>query len=337
MKYSESNGKQMKKALITGIFGQDGSFLYELLEQKGYLTYGIIKKNLSSNSCRIREELRRKGKEPAVLEVDLQDYEAVRNVVDDIRPDEVYHLSASHVSSEGKRNGQTIDDNTLFKQNVSATANLLTACYEAAPEAKVLTAGSCLMFDASGTERQNESTVYSSQSLYGIGKITENRLVEYYRKKGMYACTAILYNHESYRRSEDFVTRKIVKNMCQLKKDNHHRFSLGNIEIRKDWGYAKDYAAGMHLMLQGDCPEDYILASGSLHSIREFIGICAEILQIDDWEEHIAVNDNVINRMNGAQLYGDARKIENELGWKREKNLREIIYEMITEEMRQQM
>lgn len=327
----------MKRALITGIFGQDGSFMYELLTRKEYQVYGIVRERLSSNSERIKDELYKKERLPVTFEGDLQNYEKIKKIIKDVRPDEIYHLSASHVSSEGKRNGEVADDNMLFKMNVTATANLLAACKEISPNTRILTAGSCLMFDSSDTKRQDENTPYISDSLYGIAKITENQLVGYYRKKGIYACTAILYNHESYRRSEDFVTRKIVKNMCMLKKDSKHRFSLGNIDIKKDWGYAGDYVKGMYLMLQADEPRDYILSSGKLYSIREFIDVCADILQIQNWEENITINDSIINRKNETQLYGNAQKVEKELGWKQEITFRELIQEMIREEMRQQI
>lgn len=324
----------MKKALITGIFGQDGSFLCELLLEKGYKVYGIAKKNLSVNSQKIKEELIKKGKVPIIYEEDLQEYERVKRIIGQIHPNEIYHLAASHVSSDGKRNGEIIDDNLMFKWNVSATANILAVCNEISQSTRILTAGSCFMFDFSNENRQSESTPANSNSLYGIGKITENKLVEYYRKKGIFACTAILYNHESYRRSEDFVTKKIVKNMCILKKNSNHKFCLGDIDIRKDWGYAKDYVKGMYLMLQGSKPQDYILSSGELHSIREFIEICAEVLQIENWNKSIEINAGITNRNNKIQLYGDAGKIESELGWKAEKNFREWITEMIIEEMR---
>ncbi len=307
----------MKKALITGIFGQDGSFLYELLDQYGYQVYGIINKNLSSNSTRIKDELSKNGKNPLVYQADLQEYEKIKDIIEDIQPDEIYHLAASHVSSEGRRNGKVINEIQLFKSNVSATANLLGICNEISGNIKILTAGSCLMFDSSDTDRQDENTPYSSKTLYGIGKITENKLVEYYRNKGLYVCTAILYNHESHRRSEDFVTRKIVRNMCMLKRDSNHKFSLGNIEIKKDWGYAKDYVKGMYLMLQGNNPQDYILSSNELHSVREFIEVCARILHIDNWTTNIDINTNIINCSNFTKFYGDSKKIERELGWKR--------------------
>lgn len=322
----------MKKALITGIFGQDGSFLYELLDQKGYQIYGIARKNMSNNSKKIQDELSKKGKKPIVCEIDLLNYSHVKEIVRQVRPDEIYHLSASHVSSEGKKNGIEVDDNQIFIRNVTATSNLLAACHENSSNTKILTAGSCLMFDSSGTERQNENTIYKSGSLYGLGKIAENNLVQYYRNRGIYACTAILYNHESYRRSEDFVTQKIVRNMCMLKNDSNHKFSLGNIEMKKDWGYAKDYVKGMYLMLQQDRPQDYIVSSGELLSIKEFIDVCADILQIDNWSKNIEINNKLINRNIITQLYGDSSKIERDLGWQREKNFKEWILEMIIKE-----
>lgn len=323
----------MKNAVITGVFGQDGSFLCELLQAKGYEVYGVVKEKLSSNSQKIKDELIKKGEMPTIYEVNLQDYKQVEEIMKRIRPHEVYHLSASHVSSDGKRNGETIDDNLMFKQNVIATVNLLSACSKVSKETRILTAGSCLMFDATDTNRQNESTSFESGCLYGIGKITENRLVRYYREKGIFACTAILYNHESYRRSEDFVTKKIVKNMCMLKKDRTHKFSLGDINMRKDWGYAKDYVKGMYLMLQGDRPQDYILSSGELHSIREFIETCADILHIENWHNSIEMCENIASHKSKGQLYGDAGKIENDLGWKPEKKFREWIFEMIMKEL----
>lgn len=319
----------MKKALITGIYGQDGSFLYELLKESGYQVYGIVRSSLSENSQKVKDELSCKGELPLVYEVDLQCYHSVKKVIEELAPDEIYHLSASHVSSEGKRNGEATDENILFQKNISATANLLAACWEASRHTKVLTAGSCLMFDASDTVQQDETTPYRSASLYGIGKITEKQLVSYYRDKGLFACTAILYNHESHRRSEDFVTKKIVKNMCMLKENPQHSFSLGDIEIKKDWGYAGDYVKGMHLMMQTEKPDDYILASGELHSIRNLLEVCAEILELENWERHISLNSTFIHRTHAKQLYGNAARAEKELGWKREKQFRDWILEMI--------
>lgn len=160
----------MKRAIITGIFGQDGSFLYELLEQLGYQVYGIVRKNLSTNSKKIKDELSKRGKTPIIYEVDLQEYEEIKNVINNIQPDEIYHLSACHVSSEGRRNGEAVGENQLFKWNVSATANVLAACNEIARSTKILTAGSCLMFDSSSTKEQDETTLIVRIACMGLGK-----------------------------------------------------------------------------------------------------------------------------------------------------------------------
>ena len=323
----------MKKALITGIYGQDGSFLYELLDELGYQVYGIARRNLSSNSEKVKTELERMGKRPIIYEIDLLNYNDICSLLEKLQVDELYHLSASHVSSEGVRNGNAVDENRLFQDNVNATSNILAACSNVSEKTKILTAGSCLMFDDVEADRQDETTPFKSRSLYGIGKITENQLVDYYRKKGVFACTAILYNHESYRRSKDFVTKKIVRNMCMIKQNPNHRFSLGDISIKKDWGYARDYVRAMHMMLQSDRPKDYILSSGELHSIRDFIDICAGLLHIEQWERHVDINQVMISRSNQSQLYGNPKLIEEELGWKRTKDLKDIIEEMIKKEM----
>lgn len=319
----------MKKALITGIYGQDGSFLYELLRSQNYQIYGIVRKKISDNSKRIKKELAQMGKLPATYETDLLNYDAVRNLIKELQVDEIYHLSASHVSSEGIRNGNLLDENKIYKDNVNATANILAACNDVSKGTKILTAGSCLVFDDTETVVQDEQTPFRSKSLYGLGKIAENQLVKYYRKKGLYACTAILYNHESHRRSTDFVTRKIVKNMCIIKQNPNHRFSLGNIDVKKDWGYAGDYVQAMQMMLQMEKPKDFIVASGSLYSIRDFINICAELLHINQWEQYVDINQTKLSRDNRIQLCGNPEKIKKELRWAETKTLRQIVEKMI--------
>lgn len=324
----------MKKAIITGIYGQDGSFLYEWLFKQGYQVFGIIKKNLSDNSRKIQDELAELGKLPITFEIDLSNYNEVYNLLGELQVDEIYHLSASHVSSEGVRNGKTVNEIQLFQENVNATANILAASNCVDKKTRVLTAGSCLMFDDTETIIQDEMTPFRSKTLYGIGKITENKLVAYYRKHGLYACTAILYNHESHRRSADFVTKKIVKNMCKLKKDASHRFSLANIDVKKDWGYAGDYVQAMQIMLQAKTAKDYIVASGEVYSIRDFVDLCAEVLGIEQWENSIDIGSVTVTRDSKVQLRGNPKQIEQELGWKRSKDLREIVKEMIDKEQR---
>ena len=325
----------MDKALITGIYGQDGSFLCEQLIEKGYQVYGVAKKDLSINSLRIREELCRKNIYPQIVATDIYNYDAVKKLFADIRPDEIYHMAAYHVSSEGKGNGCDIREQELFNKNILATANILECCYSDLPETRVLTAGSCLMYDTSASVIQTEQTPFCSGSLYGLAKIAENSLVDYYRKKGLFACTAILYNHESHRRGSGFVTKKIVENMVKLKYESDWTFSLGNLSVEKDWGYAAEYTQAMQLMLRTESPKDYLIATGELHTIREFIKVCAERLKIADWESHIQVDGNIINRNIVGKLCGNSVSIEEELGWERKKSFRAMVYEMIDYELQE--
>lgn len=323
----------MKKAVITGIYGQDGSFLYELLSKRGYQICGVARRELSSNSMKIKKELGDKNTDLSIRDIDIYNYQELSSFIAEIQPDEFYHMAAYHVSSDGVGNGNTVRQQEIYNKNVLATANILEACYYFSKYTKVITAGSCLMYDASDTLRQTESTPFASNSLYGMAKISENMLVQYYRKKGLYACTAILYNHESHRRASQFVTKKIVENMVRIKKGEIGSFNLGSLDSRKDWGYAGDYAEAMRLMLQSGCPKDYIVATGETHSIRDFAAKCADILGINDWEKYILVDTSIINRKITGKLVGDNSAIQSELLWRRSKNFEQVVEEMVNYEL----
>lgn len=319
----------MRKALITGIYGQDGSYLAEILEKKGYDIRGIVHIPLSDNSIRIKDELHNKGLVFPTEDISLTNYNEVKKVVNGYKPDEIYHLAARHFSAEDAGSKAESD---IFADNIKSTANILEACYNENLNAHIVTAGSCLMYDSTDTTFQSEKTMFSSKSYYGIAKITENMLVKMYRDKGLFACTAILYNHESHRRSDSFVTRKIIKNLVAIKKGKIKRFTLGDLEAKKDWGYAKDYAYGMHLMAQQNKPRDIVLATGQLHSIEEFVIECARQLGIDDWRRYIEIDDRILLRKNETILRGDATLAYNELNWKHTLDFKELIQVMIEAE-----
>lgn len=319
----------MKRAVITGIYGQDGSFLSEYLTQKGYEVYGISRKELSEQALKNRDELLKAGIQPKVEAVNLYDYEEIGKYFHDVNPNEIYHLATYHVSAEGRGNGESVREQELFNKNILATANILECCHRYYPACKVLTAGSCLMYDDSDTNMQDENTPYRSRSLYGLAKISENSLVQYYRRLGLFVCTAILYNHESHRRPESFVTKKIVENLVRVQKKEIEHFTLGNLNVEKDWGYAGDYVAGMYLMLQNSQPKDYILSSGELHTIREFVMECAKQLMLPQWEKHIYIDDSIITRDFSVRLQGNCTLAVKELGWEKTKNFKELITEMI--------
>ncbi len=316
----------MKKALITGVFGQDGSFLAEILAEKGYDILGIVRSPLSENALRIKEELQSKNVFVPTLDVSLENYDEVRKLIKSYRPDEIYHLAATHFSAE---DADSNSESEGFVENIRNTANILDICYNYLKDVHVVTAGSCLMFDATQTSEQTEKTIFASKSYYGIAKITENMLVKMFRDKGLYACTAILYNHESHRRSDRFVTRKIVKNMVAISKGERDGFTLGSLETLKDWGYARDYAYGMYLMANQNQPSDYILSTGHLHSIEEFVAKCAMQLGIKDWKKHINIDEGIITRKNGVTLKGDSSLARTSMKWNHTLDFEGIIQEMI--------
>lgn len=318
-----------KTAIISGIYGQDGSFICEELVKKDYKVYGIVRTQLSEQSEKIKKELIGEGIDLEECHIDLYDYSQVERLIREIQPDELYHMAAYHVSSEGKGNGDYIREQELFNKNVLATANILEACKKSSPNTKIVTAGSSLMFDACECNFQSEETLFSSQSLYGLAKISESMLVKYYRKVGLFACTAILYNHESHRRGSGFVTKKIVENMVKIKYGLLDRFSLGNLNVEKDWGYAGDYAKAMILMATAEEPIDYIISTGEMHTIKDVVNYCAEKLDIRDWEKYVEIDENIISRKISGRLCGNSMKIVERLGWKREKNFSKLIDEMI--------
>lgn len=324
---------EMKKSIVTGVYGQDGSFICELLAKKKYKIFGIAKQELSANSLRVKQELDNVGIDCLVCNIDLYDFIAVSEFIKQIQPDVIFHMAAYHVSSEGEGNGKAVREQEVFNKNVQATANILEACYLFSKHTKIITAGSCLMYDASKTNCQSEKTLYASKSLYGLAKITENKLVAYYREKGIFACTAILYNHESHRRASQFVTKKIVENMVKIKKGKIDSFTLGSLDAQKDWGYAGDYANAMYLMSQADFPRDYIVASGEMHTIGDFVEKCAEILDIINWKEYIKINENIISRKTEGRLLGKAALIEKELNWKPEFSFTDLVAEMVNYEI----
>ncbi|NQW69750.1 MAG: GDP-mannose 4,6-dehydratase [Betaproteobacteria bacterium] len=323
----------MKKALITGIFGQDGSYLCEILAKKGYELHGIIKNNLSENSQGIKDYLERLGINPKLYFVDLNDFKRLQELIIMICPDEIYHLAAFHVSAQDVNNSKCIKGKQLYDYNVKSTSNLLYICHEYLRAPKFVTAGSCLMFDDCDAIIQSEITPFKSCSLYGIAKISENMLVEFYRRKGLHASTAILFNHESSRRSNNFVTKKIVKALVAITNGGNQALVLGNLNAKKDWGWAKDYAYGMFLMSQIDKPKDYVLASGSHHTVCDFIEIVAAKLNINNWQKHVKLNDNLITRASQANLLGDWSLAKCELNWKHSISLGQLADLMVENEL----
>ncbi|MDR3176288.1 MAG: GDP-mannose 4,6-dehydratase [Desulfovibrio sp.] len=321
-----------KRALITGVFGQDGSYLCELLSGFGYSVAGVVRKKLSDNSRRIRQYLMTKGIEPSAHETDLSDYAAVAKLLDALRPDELYHMAAMHVSSQGSED--ELFEKSAFESNLAATLNILAACRKASPATRVVLAGSCLIYDDSDTLTQDENTPPRSNSLYGIAKIAEMSLARHYRSAGLHASTAILYNHESSRRPDGFVTRKIAANMVALKKGRIAGFTLGSLDAEKDWGYAGDYAMGMYLMAQQPEGGEFVLSSGTTRTIRDFLAICAEELALRGWEDRVRIDATLINRRIAGRLRGNPGKASAVLGWKPFLSFEDLARLMVVNELK---
>jgi len=320
----------VKKAIITGIFGQDGSYLFELLNGKGYEIHGIVRNSFSSNSKLIKNYLLSKNLNPINHNCDLYNYDDVENTIKDVSPHEVYHLAATHYSSEQSTEKK---DQSLFERNLLATFNILTALKKYKPEAKVVLAGSCLMFDGSGTKYQDTNTPFNSHSFYGLGKICENQLAVFFRNQGMHVSMAILYNHESPRRSPNFVTKKIVKEFVEIYKGERDKIELGNLNAVKDWGYAKDYVNGMWMMAQYKNATDFILATGKANKIIDFVEAVAAELDIGNWKQFIYKNPNLIKRKIDTTFVGNTTKAKNLLGWNHSINFKQLVKIMVNSEM----
>ena len=317
----------MKKALITGINGQDGSYLAELLLEKGYEVYGVVRRESMESSQKLKNILQIQEK-VHILSCQLDSSLSVYKMFEKIRPDECYHLAASSFVSFSLE-----DDMTIMMNNFVATHNILIAAMEVCPECRIFFAGSSEIFGNVTESPQTERTAYNPRSVYGISKLSSHCLIKNYRSRyGIYACTGFLYNHESPRRGKAFVTKKITASVAEIVSGKRTFLELGNIDARRDWGYAPDYVKAMHLMLQNEKPNDYIIATGNLHSVKDLLEVAFGEVGLD-YKDYVKINPDFIRPSEELPLCGDASLIFNELGWKAEKPFEEIIREMVRQDL----
>jgi GDPmannose 4,6-dehydratase len=318
----------MKKALITGIAGQDGSYLAELLLAKGYQVHGIIRRIAIEDTRHKLKNLRDILDLVNLHVASLDNVLSIIKIVKDLQPDECYHLAASSFVS------YTFDDEiSILNNNVNITHYLLAAIREFAPHCRVYFAGTSEMFGNVDHSPQDESTPFNPRSIYGISKVASFYLVKNYREQyGMFTCSGILYNHESPRRGYEFVTRKIVSSAVQIKLGLQDTLTLGNLDAYRDWGYAPDYVRAMWLMLQAEQPDDYVIASGKPHSVREFVAAVFSGLGLD-YRKHVKVDPSFFRPAEKIQLCGNAAKAVERLKWHSTKSFQEIVEEMIGSEM----
>ncbi len=319
----------MKKAVVTGIFGQDGSYLTEILYNKGYEVHGIIRKPLSQNTKRIAQYLFGKEIKIHTHEIDLNEYRDVVKLLAELKPDECYHLAATHYSSSTSQGERKKIACTLYENNIRSASHLIHGINEVSPKTRLVLAGSCLMFDGTSQSPQTELTPYQSNSLYGLSKIAAAELARFYRDtENMHFSTVILYNHESPRRGSSFVTQKIAEQVVLIKEKQKKEIVLGNMDSQKDWGYAKDYAYGMWLMAQADSPDDYILSTGVTHTVEDFLRLAFQAVNITGWKNYIRLEPSYTS-VGQAQLIGNADKAYRKLGWKHTIKFDELVTLMV--------
>ena len=321
----------MKRALITGITGQDGSYLADFLLGKGYEVHGIIRRASTFNTSRIDHLYQ----DPHVHGVrlflhygDLADSGRLVKLLYNLQPDEIYHLGAqSHV-----RVSFDIPEYTADVTGV-ATIRILEAIREAGAKPRFYQASSSEMFGKVQEVPQTERTQFWPRSPYGVAKVFSYWATVNYRESyGLHASNGILFNHESPRRGETFVTRKISRAVARIKCGLDSALFLGNLEARRDWGYAPEYVEGMWLMLQQDCPDDYILATNETHSVREFVEVAFERVGLD-WKEYVKHDDRYERPAEVDLLIGDASKAKKLLNWEPQVKFGELVRIMVDADM----
>lgn len=318
----------MTKALITGITGQDGSYLAELLLDKGYEVHGIVRRvaieDPEHRLWRIRHLLDRVHLHAASLE----SYPSLYRAIDKIRPDEIYHLAAqSYVSYSFE------DEFSTLGININGTHFVLAAIRDLVPKARFYFATSSEMFGNATVSPQNESTPFNPRSAYGISKLAGYHLTRNYREAyDLYTACGILYNHESPRRGFEFVTRKITSRAAQIKLGLANEIRLGNLDARRDWGHAKSYVKVMWQMLQLEKPDDFVVASGEMHSVRQFLEGAFQRVNLDPYR-YLVVDPNLVRQTEVDRLMGDASKAAAVLGWKPEVSFDQLIDEMVESDL----
>ncbi len=322
----------MKKALITGITGQDGSYLTEFLLAKGYEVHGIIRRSSSFNTGRIEhiyKDPHEKGVHLFLHYGDLADTNSLTRLLEKIQPEEVYNLGAqSHVRVSFDVPEYTADISGM------GTIRLLEAIRQAKVKARFYQASSSEMYGKVVETPQKETTPFYPRSPYACSKVFSHWATVNYRESfGLFACSGILFNHESPRRGETFVTRKIAKAAAHIKKGLRKELFLGNLEAKRDWGYAKEYVEAMWLMLQQNEPDDYVIATGETHSVQEFLQEAFDYLGLD-WEKHVKIDPKYFRPAEVDLLIGDASKAKKKLGWIPQIKFKELVRLMVDAEMK---
>jgi GDPmannose 4,6-dehydratase len=321
------------RALITGITGQDGSYLAELLLEKGYEVHGLIRRSSSINTRRIDhlyQDPHVTGRRLILHYGDMSDSSRLARLIDEVRPREVYNLAAqSHVKVSFEEPENTSDVDAL------GTLRLLEAIYHCDPKIRLYQASTSELF-GSAPPPQNESTPFHPRSPYGVSKTFAYWIVVNYREAyGMFASNGILFNHESPRRGETFVTRKISRAVARIAAGRQDAVYLGNLEAKRDWGYAPDYVKAMWMMLQQSKPLDLVFSTGEQHSVREFAELAFSLIGLD-WSKYVRIDPNYLRPSEVDTLLGDSTKAREQLGWRPAVTFPQLVQLMVEADLREE-
>ncbi len=320
----------MKKAFITGITGQDGSYLAEFLLDKGYRVYGMTRRTSTQNFARIQHIIHNENLE--LVSGDLVDQHSITYALQEIQPDEIYNLAAqSFVKASWSQPVLTGEFTAI------GVTRVLDAMKLVCPQAKFYQASSSEMFGKVQEVPQNENTPFYPRSPYGVAKVYGHWITVNYRESfDMFAVSGILFNHESPRRGLEFVTRKIANAVARIKLGRQQFVELGNLDAKRDWGYAKDYVEAMWLMLQQEEPEDYVIATGETHSVREFLDLSCQAAGLDNWENYYRHNPEFDRPAEVDLLVGDATKAKEKFGWQPKVTFEELVSLMVEAEIKKE-
>jgi GDPmannose 4,6-dehydratase len=326
--------QEKKRVLITGITGQDGSFLAEFLLSKSYEVHGVMRRSSVFNTERIDkifQDPHAKNRRLFLHYGDLSDASNLNQLIKNIKPDEIYNLGAqSHV--------KVSFEIPEFTANVSGlgTLRLLDAIRENKIKTRFYQAGSSEMFGDVSKTPQSEKTLFNPASPYGAAKVFSHHLCKIYREGyGMFICSGILFNHESERRGKTFVTRKITMGIAAILAGKQDKIYLGNLDAKRDWGYAPEYVQAMWLMLQQNKPDDYVIATGETHSIREFLDEAFNLVGIKSWKKYIGIDPKYYRPVEVSFLQGDASKAKKVLGWRPKVKFKELARIMLKADIKE--
>ncbi len=317
----------MPNALITGITGQDGSYLAEFLLEKGYRVYGMMRRTSTFNDERIRHLLGR----IELIDADLLDQLSLIQALRQSQADEVYNLAAmSFVATSFQQPVATGEYTAL------SVVRMLEAVRLAGWPIRFYQASTSEMFGKAQTSPQNEHTPFYPRSPYGVAKLYGHWITVNFRESyNLFACSGILFNHESPRRGHEFVTRKISRGVARVKLGLQDKLVLGNLDARRDWGFAGDYVEAMWLMLQQDMPDDYVIATGTSHSVRDFVIAAFARVDIHDWQHYVEIDPRLFRPAEVDRLVGDASKAHQRLGWRPRVTFEELVGMMVENDLQQ--